>query len=367
MKKVLVDTLAFGKQYMRSKVGAFFTFIFPILLILLFGAIFTNTGNTTIDLPVQDLDGTTLSDRFLDALNETHVVRISMVSTALDLETYVRENSLSVALLIPAGFEANVVEGLRTNGTVHANVTLYGDPSRSTLGIAEGVVQAVAEQMSFSIYQRGLLVQPRVQQVASQQYQYMDYFLPGIIGMTVMTTAMYAMTSTCAEYRSRKYFKLLATTTLTKAEWLSSKVLWFALALLVSLFATVAVGVAVWNVKLTIDVIAVAFIVLGAFLFVSLGMVLGSAVRDPESASAIANAIGFPMMFLSGSFFPFEAMPSYLQAVARVLPLTYLNNGLRDTMVFGNLDSALINLGVVAVLAVVFFVLGAKLMSWKEK
>ena len=367
MKKVLVDTIAFGKQYMRSKVGAFFTFIFPILLIILFGAIFTNTGNTMVDLPVQDLDGTTLSDRFLDALNDTHAIRISMIPTTVDLSTHVRENSLSVALLIPDGFEADVVEGLRTNGTVHGNVTLYGDPSRSTLGIAEGIVRAVAEQMSLSIYRKDLLIQTDVRGSAQQNYQYMDYFLPGIIGMTVMTTAMYAMTSTCAEYRSRKYFKLLATTTLTKAEWLTSKVLWFALALLISLFVTVGVGIAAWNVKVTIDGIGIAFIVLGTLLFVSLGMVLGSAVRDPESASAIANAIGFPMMFLSGSFFPFEAMPSYLQSIARVLPLTYLNNGLRDTMVFHSLDSALVNLAIVGVLAAIFFVLGAKLMSWKER
>jgi ABC-2 type transport system permease protein len=60
-------------------------------------------------------------------------------------------------------------------------------------------------------------------------------------------------------------------------------------------------------------------------------------------------------------------MPSYLQAASRVLPLTYLNNGLRDAMVFGNVGSALTNLAVVAFLAGILFVLAAKLMSWKER
>jgi len=105
----------------------------------------------------------------------------------------------------------------------------------------------------------------------------------------------------------------------------------------------------------------------GAFLFVSMGMVFGSFTKDPEPAAAVANAVGFPMMFLAGTFFPIEAMPSYLQGVAKVLPLTYLDNGLRDAMVYGNSGSALVNLAVVAVLAVIFFVLGSKLMSWKEK
>jgi len=90
-------------------------------------------------------------------------------------------------------------------------------------------------------------------------------------------------------------------------------------------------------------------------------------VKDPESAVAIANVIGFPMMFLSGSFFPIESFPPFLQVAAKVLPLTYLNNGLRDTMVYGNSASSLINLGVIVVIGIVFAVLASRLMSWKEK
>jgi len=81
----------------------------------------------------------------------------------------------------------------------------------------------------------------------------------------------------------------------------------------------------------------------------------------------VSNAIGFPMMFLSGSFWDLNFMPQYMQIIAKVMPLTYLNDGLRDTMIYGNETSALINLAVVAVLGVVFFALASRLMSWKEK
>jgi ABC-2 type transport system permease protein len=82
---------------------------------------------------------------------------------------------------------------------------------------------------------------------------------------------------------------------------------------------------------------------------------------------AIANAIGFPMMFLSGCFFSVESFPSFLQGVAAVLPLTYLNNGLRDTMVYGNDAAALVNLAVVIVSGVVITLVASRLMSWKEE
>jgi len=72
-------------------------------------------------------------------------------------------------------------------------------------------------------------------------------------------------------------------------------------------------------------------------------------------------------MFLAGSFFPIDAMPSFLQSLARVLPLTYLNEGLRATMVLGNEGTALTYLGVTLAFAAVFFVVGARGLSWKSK
>ncbi len=367
MNKILADAFSFGRQYMRSRVGAFFTFIFPILLVLLFGAVFTQTGSSSINLPVQDLDGTPMSVAFLSALNNTTVVRVAMIPADVDIQEYVRANSLSVALQMPDGFQAEILAGLASNGTTHANVTLYGDQSQSSFGLAMGVVSAVADQMSFGIAGVSPLIVPRQLPVVSERFGAMDYLLPGIIGMTVMFNTLYIMAAICAEYRTRKYFKLLATTTLTKSEWLAAKILWFTASMLLSLVVTLVIGIAAWNVQIRFDLLTVAFIVAGSVLFASLGMIIGSFSKDSESASAISNAIGFPMMFLAGTFWQLDLMPGYLQAIAKAMPLYYLSDGLRDTLVYGNLGAALLNLGVVSGLAVVFFAVGAKVMSWKER
>ncbi len=367
MNKILVDALAFGRQFMRSRVGAFFTFIFPILLILLFGAVFAQTGSSTMDLPVQDLDGTPMSRGFLAALNNTTAVRVTIIHTDVDIQDHVRANSLTVALLVPHGFEQDVFASLASNGSFRANLTLYGDPSQSSFGLAVGVIQAVEDQMSLAIAGAHPLFALRREPVASERFGALDYLLPGIVGLTVMFNTMYIMAAVCAEYRTRKYFKLLATTTLTKAEWLAGKIVWFTISMLVSLVATVAVGIAVFNIQIRLDLLSIAFIVAGSVLFASLGMIVGSFSKDAESASAIANAIGFPMMFLAGTFWETEFMPAYLQVIAKVMPLSYLNDGLRDTLVFGNQERALFNLAVVGVLAAVLFVIGARAMSWKER
>ncbi len=369
MNRILVDLSASAKQYLRSKVGAFFTFLFPILLILLFGAIFTNTGSTSITLPVQNLDSSGVhSYEFIASLNLTGVVKIKEIPSDVDLQTYIKDNSLSLALQIPANFSQRI-DAIKS-GTISgfALVTLYGDQSQSSYATAISVVGTVANNMNYYVLEDAQpIVQMGEPKSIKEQFTYMDYFLPGIVGMTVMTNSLFSMTSICATYRDRSYFKLLATTKLKKHEWLISRFLLYTILMYLSLIATYAVGKAAFNMHSSLTPLTFALIPAGAFLFVSMGMLLGSALKDPESGVAVANAVGFPMMFLSGSFFQIEMFPSFMQVVSKALPLTYLNNGLRDTMVYGNGISALINLAVIAGLGIVFAVLASKAMSWKEK
>ncbi len=98
-----------------------------------------------------------------------------------------------------------------------------------------------------------------------------------------------------------------------------------------------------------------------------MGMVVTRFVKESDSADAAANFITFPMMFLSGSFFPLEFMPDFLQTIATVLPLTYLNNGLRDSMVYGNVSSALFNTAVMLGVGVFFIIIGALITNWREE
>jgi ABC-2 type transport system permease protein len=366
MSRILADIKGFSRQYLRSKVGAFFTFVFPILLILLFGAIYSASGNQKVSLPVQNLDGSPLSIAYMNELNNTTLVNIKMIPNDANITNYINDNSLSLALLIPDNFGSKILAGMGPNYSGPVLVTIYGDKSQSTFGTAAAAVEAASVSFNYNLSQTMPLVVPDVQGL-KEGYKFLDYFLPGVVGITVMTNSLFSMSSICAEYRQRGFFKLLATTKLRKHEWLISKFVFFSIILILSLLATFAVASAAFGTHSTITLLSLVMIPAGAFLFVSFGMLLGVAIKDPESGVAVANAIGFPMMFLSGSFFPLDMMPHFLQVVAAALPLTYFNNGLRDTMVYGNTGGALINLAVVLVVGLIFFVLSSRLMSWKER
>jgi ABC-2 type transport system permease protein len=361
MNKILSDTKAFGLQFLRTKVGAFFTFIFPVLLILLFGAVFSGGGGGGITLPVQNLDSGQYSQVLMDILNQTEYFDIDIIEDGEDIEQYINDNSLRLALYVPSNFSSNIAN------STPVTVVLYGDPTQSTFGVAQGVLGAVVSQMNYNLSGASPTISYDVRNPGVDNFEAYDLLLPGFVGLTVMISAMYFMTSTCAEHRSRGYFRLLATTTLTKSEWLASKFIFNSILLILSLLVTFGVAIAVFDLKAVLTPLAFVLVIAGAFMFTALGMLLGTIVKDPESGSAVSNAIGFPMMFLSGSFWDLSVSPTYLQVISKAMPLTYLNNGLRDTMVYGNEGDALLNMLIILALGAVFFVLASRLMSWKER
>jgi len=369
MSRLMADVINFGKQYLRSKIGLFFAIIFPILLILVFGSIFVGGGDSKINLHVQNLDQGPMGEMFIENLSKAGTFNVINVSTSESITEYIKNNSLTVAMVIPENFTVDIAMR-QMNASIPGlvNVTIYGDPSKTTYSVVLGATGALTNGMNFGLANATPIVGVEGKPFEStENFNYMDFYLPGIIGMTVMTNALFAMTSTCAEYRQRSYFKLLATTNIKKWEWLVSKFIFYTVLLSFALVLTYLVGVAVFNMKSVLTPMAFVLIAAGAFTFTSMGMLLGVFIKDPEGAAAVANAVGFPMMFLSGSFFPLEVMPGFLQAIAGVLPLTYLNKGLRDTMVYFNDSSAVVNFAVVFICGLVFFILASKIMSWKEK
>jgi ABC-2 type transport system permease protein len=149
-------------------------------------------------------------------------------------------------------------------------------------------------------------------------------------------------------------------------EWLASKVIWYIILSMISFVLLVFVGVYGFGAHMTLTVWLIPFLILGPMLFSSLGMLVGTVTKSVETASVLGNIITFPMMFLSGTFFPISTMPEYLRNFAHVLPLFYIVEGLNNVMVYNNIGAALIDIAVTLVITVVVFVAAAKVFKWRE-
>jgi ABC-2 type transport system permease protein len=174
------------------------------------------------------------------------------------------------------------------------------------------------------------------------------------------------MVNIASEYKKSKLFRQLSLTPITKFEWLLSKILLYIVLAVISFLLMAAVGISLFDAHITLTVWLIPFFILGPMMFCSLGMLVGIATKSVETASVLGNIITFPMMFLSGTFFPISMMPEYLRSFAHVLPLFYIVEGLNNVLVYGNYTAALVDITVIAAVAIVIFVAAAKLFKWRE-
>jgi ABC-2 type transport system permease protein len=360
MKRALADLSIFSHGFIRGKMGIFFALVFPIILILLFGAIFSGNGGATT-VYVQNHDGGPASIQFISALNSTTAITLVPVPASQNFSQYLLSHSASDGIVIPINFTADLGHPGRP-----VNVTVYGNPASTTSGIVKEITASVVN--SFNLVRVGGVPILGIQSltVASSSYKEIDYLVPGLIGFSVLTSPMFALVNISSTYKRDKVFKALSLTPLTRTEWLISKIMWYMVITLASFGLMVATGVLLFGAHITLSLSVVPFLLVGPLLFVSLGMLVGTSSNSPESAAVVGNLITFPMMFLSGTFFPVSAMPAYLQSIAHVLPLYYVIDGLTNVMIYGNLGAALVDLGVLLAISVVIFALAVRFFKWRE-
>ena len=357
-RRIKADLTVFARGYLRSRVGLFFSLIFPVILILMFGAIFS--GSSATPVYIQNNDGGQMSTAFISALNTTNTMKITLVASSVNFTQYLTSHSATDGILIPAGFGASF------GGGSPVNVTVYGNPTSSTTGEVIGVTNAIVSEFNFQHAKATPVIGLEQKSAVTKSYKYIDYLVPGLIGFSVLMSPMFALVNISSQYKRDKIFKQLSLTPLTKTEWLFSKITWYIVLTLISFVLMTAIGVGLFGADITFSLAIIPFLLLGPFFFVSLGMLVGTVSNSVESAAVVGNIITFPMMFLSGTFFPVDAMPAYLQNIAHILPLFYVIDGLNNVMLYGNFGGALVDLGVIVVVSAVTFALAVRFFKWRE-
>lgn len=361
LKRTLSDLKIFSRGYLRNKIGLFFSLVFPIILILLFGSIFSGSGGP-IQVYVQNQDSPSPgpSGGFVTALNSTNVVRTVLVDNTTNFSQYLLNHSATAGVVIPKGFSADFKLGQRVN------VTVYTNPADTSSGIVIATVNEVVNYFNLNRTGGTPVIGTQSLPIASQSYKYIDFLVPGLIGFTVLTSPMFSLVNISSDYKKTKLFKQLSLTPLTKGEWLTSKIIWYTLLSIISYLLMTFVGITLFGAHVGITPLVLPFLVIGPLLFVSLGMLVGTLTKSVESAAVVGNLITFPMMFLSGTFFPVSTMPQYLQSFAHILPLFYIIDGLNQVMVYNNTSQMLYDAGIVLAGALVVFVLAVGLFKWRE-
>ncbi len=361
MAALLALTVANIRSYTRDRAALFWTLAFPLIFIFMFGFIFQGSGGGgALQIAWADADGSSQSAGLHGQFVAQDGIELEDLSEA-DALASMREGDVDAVIVVPAGYGAAVDASAGGAGGAPALLTVYTDPSRQA--VTGSVYQAIAAVLGVvNLDGRPPLVVPEPRSIATETLNFISYFVPSMLGLSVMQVGLFASIPLVAD-REKLILKRLAATPLRRWQLVGSNVLMRLLIAFTQAVVIVAVGALVFGVQITGSLLMTAvFVVLGALSFLAFGYVIASFAKTEDSANGMTSVVQFPMMFLSGTFFQIDQMPEPLQAVARVIPLTYLSDALRQVMVGG---APFAPLWLCAVVLIGWLAVGYGIASWK--
>ena len=356
-------TLSRVREFIREPEAVFWVFIFPVLLAFALGIAFRNTAPQEILVAVEN-DGA-----------QADASRASEIAAALSRSPEIEASVVTpqaAAKALRTGKIALIVRARSGNwgaaASEAANASLPEleyrfDPTRPESRIARLTVDdALQRELG-----RHDVVAARDETVTEPGARYIDFLIPGLIGLNLMGSGMWGLGFAVVQARTRKLLKRLAATPMRRSHYLLS----FMLSRMVFLFLEVAAVVVfawlVFSVNVHGSMIDLAIVaVIGAVTFAGIGLLVASRPKTIEGVSGWMNLVMLPMWLVSGTFFSAARFPDFLQPLIKALPLTALNEALRSVMNEGaSISASWPQVAILGAWGLISFAVALRIFRWQ--
>jgi len=340
------------RLFYREPGTMFWTFGFPIVMSIVLGIAFRNRDPEPVVVAVETTIATSAgakrAEAILSAAPDTKVRLLPPDEANAQLRTG------KVSLVVVPG-----ADGERSD----ADYTYRFDPTRPESRLARSVTDDILQRG----HGRKDAYTPALKVVTEPGSRYIDFLIPGLIGLGLMSTGLWGIGFTLAEMRTKKLIKRLTATPMRRSDFLFSFLLVravllpFELAPLL-LFARFVFDVGVRGSLFTLILTALV----GGLTFAVMGLLLACRSENPQIVSGLINVVSFPMYLCSGVFFSSSRFPDAIQPVIRYMPLTALNDALRATMIDGaSLSDVAPKIVMISAWGIVSFVLAVRFFKWR--
>ncbi len=299
----------------RDRMASFFTLLFPLIFILIFGFLMGDMGSVEqarmgIVLVSHD-DETPL----MTAVEDAGTKSPTTFESRTDLETAVADHAVDFGML--------------WDGTT---LEFFYDASRIQENFAfQQAAQGIATEFDF--LRQSVTPALPVEEIhvgAVESVGWFNQVLPGILAFSILSAGLFAISGHITQMKERNILDRLVVTPMPPISLLTAIVLVRLAIVFVSTFITLGVGIAVIHLHFNVDWLRyVVFVICATLGTMGMGTIIALLVRRPSSASSLANVLAMVMMFFAGIYFPIEFMPRFLRAVSKALPLTYMANAMR--------------------------------------
>lgn len=319
MNTVIVLTRSLLRQTVRNRQGLFWTLFFPLVLMFVFS--FLGNSQSRVNLAVVAPPGQSVA--VLKAFKDSPLFHVKTLSRQIALQE-VQRGQMDAALFVPSHLahhtatltlrynSANAVSAQQVVGSVEAFV-------------AQADIALSGQPPHFRVSARAM--------THSHKSTYLDFLLPGILALMTMQNSLFGIGSGLTRWKEKGVLRRFRATPVNPVHLLTATIVNYIVVGLASAAIVIGFATTILHASVTIPLVPTLLVLLlGMASFLSIGFIVAGLSKSQEATIPIINLISFPMMFLSGVFFPVSSLPRILAHIVQYFPLTYVANALRGLM-----------------------------------
>lgn len=362
---VLVFTKINSKRFFRDKTAIFFTIAFPLIFLFVFGGLFGKNSDVSFKVALINQSDSSFAKDFVKTSGEQKILKVNQDVSSLDgAKERMNRGELDAAIVLPKEF--GQVQPGASNPTGEA--TIYYTQNNQQAGQAlSSILQAQFQAINSKFVKVSTPFTVSSQQTNDRGLSSFDYIFSGLLGFSIIGIGIFGPMNVFPELKKQGILRRFHTTTLRVWQYFLSTMLSQASIGLLAFIIQFAVALTVFNLNVVGNYFELAvFLVLGTVTILGIGLALGGWAKNERQVAPLGNIIVFPMMFLSGTFFPRFLMPGWLQTVSGFLPLTPIIDGIRLIATEGkHLTQIGSQIGLIAAWMVIIYVIAFRVFRWE--
>lgn len=368
LKKALLPIITFVpidvKRLFRDKVAIFFVFIFPIIFLAVFGTIFGGNDNVSFKVALINKSNNEFSTRFVEQAKQDKVLEIDEEITTIEqAREKMNRSEISVTLIMPEDF-GEVKNGQYPSGQL---TVLYDQNNEQAGQTLQAILQSIFGEINSQFVSTEEPFTVKTESTATAGLTRFDYTFAGLLGFTLLSLGVFGPTTVFPRLKEKGVLRRYRTTMLKVWQYFTGNVISNGVVGIMSVAMMFLVATVFFDLNMRGDYFSfLAVVIIGATLMFGIGLAVGGWAKTENQAAPLAQLVSFPMMFLSGVFFPVFLMPEWLQSVTRFIPLTPIVDSIRFVVTEGKSFFDLgPQLAIMGVWIVVIYVIAFRVFRWE--